>query len=572
MPLDIGKRLAAARAADAPELGQSHVRLTIVPIIQVYFLVSFLWDGVLDRAELGVLLLGFAVVFLDVAHLSWILWRPGVNQMRRRLAVVWDMGAITLLMMFSGEPGVMLYGLYPWVVLGNGFRFGRWYLHYAQVLALAGFTTVWLLSPFWSRHTTLGAALLAVLIAVPWYVSLLLAGLHRANQRLREARREAEAANAAKTKFLAAASHDLRQPVQALSMYVSVLEERVKDAGSLRVVDGIQLSVKTLERLFDSLLDISKIESGIIKPSPIAFPLMPLIDRVVAAETPLAVRKGLDVRVVRTSASVTSDPVLLERMLKNLLTNAIRYTERGGIVVGCRRPGRGRLRLEVVDSGIGIPADEHARIFDEYYQRPGASAQGVGLGLPIVKGLGDLLGHAVTVSSTPGRGSVFSIEMDRAPDVLSLPAFDLGSFPRPLLGVGVVLVDDDAEIRSSMRLLLESWGCRCIVGATGAEAADGLRAQAVTPDALIVDYLLAGPATGLQVIDALRAEFGGDLPALVITGTPNALPPGQRPAKVSLAVKPVPPGKLRAFLSQAARRSDPTSAPRAPLAGRLGRR
>jgi signal transduction histidine kinase len=554
MPLDIRQRLDAARAADAPELGQSKVRLTIVPTILVYFLVCFLWDGTLQGAEPRTLLLGVAVILIDLAHAGWILWRPGVNHARRWAAVALDMGAITVLMLSSGETGVVLYGLYPWVVLGNGFRFGRWYLHFAQVLAIAGYATVWSLSPFWEQHTILGASLLLVLIAIPWYVSLLLAGLHAANQHLREAQKEAEAANAAKTKFLAAASHDLRQPMQALSMYVSVLEERVKDAASRRVVDGIQLSVKALERLFDGLLDISKIESGVVKPNPFSFPLMPLVERVVAAETPLATRKGLDVRVVRTSASVTSDPALLERMLKNLVTNAIRYTERGRIIVGCRRVGAGRLRLEVVDSGIGIPAEEHAKIFEDYYQLPGSSAQGVGLGLPIVKALGDLLGHAVTVRSRPGRGSAFAIELDRAPDVLSLPAFDRGAPRKPLGGVSVALVDDDAEIRNSMRLLLESWGCRCIGAATAAEVEDKLRAQAVTPDAMIVDYLLAG-STGLQAIERLRATFGSDLPALVITGTPNALPPEQRPASVSLAVKPVPPGKLRAFLSQGMRRS-----------------
>jgi signal transduction histidine kinase len=560
MPLHIRHRLAAARAADAPELGQAKVRLGIVPTILVYFIVCFLWDGTLQGSEPRTLALGIAVIALDLAHTAWILWRPGVSPARRLAAMVLDMGAITVLMLSSGETGAVVYGLYPWVVLGNGFRFGRWYLHFAQGLAIAGFTMVWVLSPFWEQHTTVGTSLLLVLIAVPWYVSLLLAGLHAANQRLQEARKEAEAANVAKTHFLAAASHDLRQPMQALSMYVSVLEERVTDAASLRVVDGIELSVKALERLFDSLLDISKIESGVIKPTPIAFPLMPLIDRVVAAERPLAMRKGLDLRVVRTSVSVTSDPALLDRMLKNLVTNAIRYTERGRIVVGCRRAGRGRLRLEVVDSGVGIPAHEHERIFDEYYQLPGSSAQGIGLGLPIVKGLGDLLRHAVTVRSAVGRGSVFSIELDRAPDVLSLPAFDVASTPRPLCGVNVVLVDDDAEIRNSMRLLLESWGCCCVGGAAAAEVEERLRAQAVTPDALIVDYLLADAMTGLQVIDRLRAAFGSDLPALVITGTPNALPPRQRADRISVAVKPVPPGKLRAFLSQVTGRREGASA------------
>jgi CheY-like chemotaxis protein len=400
----------------------------------------------------------------------------------------------------------------------------------------------------------LGASLILVLLAVPWYVSSLITRLHAANQRLQEARGQAEAANVAKTKFLAAASHDLRQPMQALSMYVSVLEDRVSDANALRVVHGVKLSVKTLEQLFDGLLDISKIESGVIKPNVVAFPLMPLIDDVVEAERPMAAHKNLDLRVVPTSVSVRSDPLLLARMLKNLVTNAIRYTDRGRIIVGCRRFGGGRLRLEVVDSGVGISIHEQDRIFEEYYQLSGASAQGLGLGLPIVKSLGELLGHTVAVSSAVGRGSVFSIELERAP-FASAPPIDLGLSPVGALGgVSVVLVDDDAEIRSSMRLLLESWGCRCIGGATAAEVEKTLKTQQIIPDALIVDYRLADATTGFQVIERLRAAFGEELPALVISGTMNVTLLQQRAPGIPIAVKPVSPGKLRAFLSQILRR------------------
>jgi CheY-like chemotaxis protein/anti-sigma regulatory factor (Ser/Thr protein kinase) len=367
-------------------------------------------------------------------------------------------------------------------------------------------------------------------------------------------RGEAVAANIAKTKFLAAASHDLRQPMQALSMYASVLEGRVSDAGALRVVRGIELSVRVLEQLFDSLLDVSKIESGVIKPDVFAFALMPLIERVVEAETAIAAQKSLELRVVRTSVSIRSDPALLERMLKNLVTNAIRYTERGKILVGCRRLHGGRLRLEVVDSGIGIPAHEQERIFDEYYQLAGKSAQGLGLGLPIVKSLGELLGHTVTVRSAPGRGSVFSIELERTAEPDPSSTAPSPSLQSTLKGMNVAVIDDDVEIRDSVRLLLESWECRCISGATVAEVESQLRANRVTPDALIVDYRLADAMDGLEVIERLRAAFGAELAALIITGTAN-LPLLQLAADVSVAMKPVPPGKLRAFLSQSVRAS-----------------
>jgi signal transduction histidine kinase len=545
---------AARAAADAPELEQGKLRLVIVAVADLYFLVAFLWDGVLTDAELLGIGLVAAAFVLSVALFAWMLLAPGVNHLRRALGAVLDMGTTSAAMIVTGEVGTVLVAMYLWVPIGHGFRYGRWYLHYAQALALAGFALVLWLSDFWRQHPMIGAAIVVTLLAVPFYISLLVARLHAASIRLQEARREAEAANIAKTKFLAAASHDLRQPMQALSMYATVLEQRVADANALRVVHGIQLSVTTLERMFDSLLDISKIESGVVKPTIVAFPLMPLIERVLEDERPIAAQKQLELRVVATSASVRSDPALLERMLKNLVTNAIRYTERGKIVIGCRRLGAERLRLDVIDSGIGIALEEQDRIFDEYYQLSGSSAQGLGLGLPIVKSLGALLGHPVSVKSAPGRGSVFSIELARAPDVAPASL----AHPVPAAGLSrlkVVLVDDDVEIRDSMGLLLESWGCRYVAAGTVAEIEKELRAQSITPDALIVDYRLADAMSGLQVIERLRAAFGKQLPALIITGTANPSHLESRAGGIPFAIKPVAPGKLRAFLSQALRQA-----------------
>ena len=551
--MGISERLAAARAADELELEQAKLRLIIVSCMELYFLVTFLWDRVLDDGELFLIGLVLAIFVLGAAHLGWMLARPGPNHPRRRTGVLLDMTALTLGMVLGGEPGAVLYGLYLWVVVGNGFRFGRWYLHYAQVLSIGGFLVVMALSDFWRQHTTLGIALGLTLLAIPFYVSLLIARLHAASRRLQEARGDAEAANIAKTKFLAAASHDLRQPMQALSMYASVLEERVADTGTLRVVHGIRLSVTNLEQMFDSLLDISKLESGVVRPSVVAFPLAPLLRQVAEAERPMAAHKGLELRVVPTAASVRSDPALLERMLRNLVTNAIRYTERGKIIVGCRRAGARRLRLEVIDSGIGIALEEQERIFDDYYQLSGNSAQGLGLGLPIVKSLGELLGHAVAVKSAPGRGSVFSIGLERAPDLAAAPAVPHAAPEAALEALRVVLVDDDVEIRESMRLLLEGWGCHPVAGATLGEIEQQLRAQHATPDALIVDYRLAGSMSGIQVIEQLRAAFGRQLPALIITGTANPSFLQSRAAGIPFAIKPVAPGKLRAFLAHAQR-------------------
>src|SRR5262245_5967822 len=546
------RRFAAARDGDATELDQVKVRFAIEIIALGYLLISFLWDRTLtDRELAGV---GWLLIMLGVAcaDLVWILLRPGIHHLRRRIKVLTDLWAVAVTMCIAGETAAVLYAIFPWVILGNGFRFGRWYLHYSQLVGIAAFSTVLLVSEFWRGQPVIGIALLLVLLAVPWYAAALISRLHAASQRLQEARGDAEAANVAKTKFLAAASHDLRQPMQALSMYASVLEQRVSDPDAARVVQGVQLSCRTLEQLFDGLLDISKIESGVIRPSVVDFPLMPLIEQVVAAERPIAAHKGLQLRVVRCSASVFSDPALLERMLKNLVTNAIRYTERGRIVVGCRRVGGDRLRLEVVDSGIGIDTHEQARIFDDYYQVAGINAQGLGLGLPIVKSLSELLGHNLSVRSAIGRGSTFSIELPLAPHVAA-PATASHPAPISLAGANIVVVDDDAEIRKSLSLLLQSWGCSAVCGGTLGEVQERLRALRLKPDALIVDYRLAEAITGMQVIEALRHEFGAALPALIITGTPNLALLRERAGSIPFAMKPVPPGKLRAFLSQVLR-------------------
>jgi signal transduction histidine kinase/CheY-like chemotaxis protein len=541
------QQYAATRAGDAMELEQAKLRLVMVLLIELYFVIAFLWDRTLFVNEVLTLVLMGAVFAVDAVFLGWVVLRPGLSHARRCVGVLLDIGAVTLVLPVAGEIGALLAGLFLWIPIGNGFRFGRWYMHYAQALALAGLAFVIWQSDFWRQHLTVAGAFVVALVAIPWYVSLLIA-------RLQAARREAEAANIAKTKFLAAASHDLRQPMQALSMYSTVLEQRIADAGAARVVHGIQLSVTTLERMFDSLLDISKIESGVIRPTVIAFPLMPLIERVVDSERPIAAHKQLDLCAVPTSASVHSDPALLERMLKNLVTNAIRYTERGKIVIGCRRLGSGRLRLDVVDSGIGIAVEEQQRIFDEYYQLSGSSAQGLGLGLPIVKSLGELLGHRVSMKSAPGRGSVFSIELARAADVAAAAV----AAPAPTAALSrlkVVLVDDDVEIRESMGLLLESWGCRTVAGGSVAEIERQLRAERITPDALIVDYRLADATSGPEIIERLRAAFGQHLPALIITGTTNPAHLESRFGALPFAMKPVAPGRLRAFLSQALRQA-----------------
>src|SRR5262249_41390257 len=272
MAASLARRIAAAREVDPMEFDQSKVRFAIETIVLGYLLAAFLWDRTLTDVELLIVVWMIIVLSLAAADFVWMLLRPGINHLRRRAKVVMDMAAVSVTMVLGGEIGALLFAIFPWVIIGNGFRFGRWYLHYSQIVGAAGFACVLLFSEFWRSQLVIGVSCMFVVLGVPWSAAALISRLHAASQRLQEARSDAEAANIAKTKFLAAASHDLRQPMQALSMYASVLEQRVSDPDAARVVQGVQLSCRTLEQLFDGLLDISKIESGVIRPSVVDFP------------------------------------------------------------------------------------------------------------------------------------------------------------------------------------------------------------------------------------------------------------------------------------------------------------
>jgi CheY-like chemotaxis protein len=306
-----------------------------------------------------------------------------------------------------------------------------------------------------------------------------------------------------------------------------------------------------MEKLLDALLDISKLDAGVLTPQVADFAINPLLARMETAFAAAAQAKGLRLRVLPTRLIVRSDPVLLERIVMNLVSNAVRYTERGGIVVGCRRRG-GQARIEVWDSGVGIPADKRAEIFQEFYQlaNPGRDrSKGLGLGLAIVERLARLLGHRIELASTPGQGSVFAIELPRgeARTVAGASQVPAGAI---IAGAYVVVVDDEALVRDGMQGLLTGWGCHVMTAASGDEALARLAGHERIPDAIVSDYRLGDGETGVHVIERLRAESGMEIPAVLISGdtTPELL----RAAKAGgyhLLHKPVPPAKLRAMLS-----------------------
>lgn len=382
------------------------------------------------------------------------------------------------------------------------------------------------------------------------------AGLREQTRQAEEARHAAEQANLAKSRFLAAASHDLRQPLHALGLFVSTLRGERTGPRADEALESIEASLESLRALFDELLDISRLDAGVIQPRVRSFALQRLFDLLAREYAPLAARKGLRLSLVSTALAVESDPALLERMLRNLVSNAIRYTARGGVVMGCRRQGA-CVRIEVWDSGIGIPPEEQERIFGEFYQVRAADGgqTGLGLGLAIVDRLSRLLRHSVRVTSTPGKGSRFSITLPRAQAPGGpAPAPPEAAVPRGLKDAVVLVLDDQPAIRRGMEALLAGWGCRPVSARNAAEALERLRALGAAPDFIVADYHLGDGATGPDALARIQAAFARRVPALILTGDtgPESLRAAQASGHVLLH-KPVNPARLRAVLARVLR-------------------
>ena len=389
-----------------------------------------------------------------------------------------------------------------------------------------------------------------------------LADTESARRQAEESRRQAEAArmlaetaDRSKSRFLAAASHDLRQPLHALGLLAAALGERARDAHTQSIVERIRTLVTSLEALLSALLDVSKLEAGIVVATPRDFGLDALLGRIANDFAPEAVDDGIELLVLPTRRFVRSDPLLLERILRNLVANALKVTQRGGVLVGCRRRGAD-LSIEVWDTGPGIPVAEQGRIFEEFYQidNPGRDrSKGLGLGLAIVRRLADLLGHEVSLASRLGRGSVFRVRVPQAASQENRSETATPPPPGALAGRRILVIDDEAAVREGMRDALGAWGCIADTCAGPTDVPAGMPA----PDVLVVDYRLAGGADGLMAIAELRSRFGRDVPALLVSGESSGAELARIKASgIPLLHKPVPPARLRAALVYVLRGED----------------
>lgn len=374
------------------------------------------------------------------------------------------------------------------------------------------------------------------------------AGLER---KVEERTQQLALANLAKSRFLAAASHDLRQPLHALGLFVAQLRSHMKSAEGGRLVDRIDAAVSAMNELFNALLDISKLDAGVLSTNVTEFPIAQVLRRIESTFAEAAREKGLSFQMVLSSAWVRSDPILLERIVLNLVSNAVRYTRSGSVVVGCRRRGD-TANIEVWDSGPGIPKDQQRNIFGEFYRLAGGNNQGgLGLGLAIVDRLCTLLGHPIQLISTPGKGSRFSVVVPLAAARAQIVEPQAAQVAIDATrGKLVVVIDDDALVLDSMGGLLRNWGCRVVVAATPDEALAALGPEE-RPDLVICDYQLANRQSGIAGIADIRNAFGAQIPAFLMSG--DTAPERLHEARESghhLMHKPLSAMALRAMINR----------------------
>jgi signal transduction histidine kinase/CheY-like chemotaxis protein len=377
--------------------------------------------------------------------------------------------------------------------------------------------------------------------------------LTRLNQELGRAKAAADHANLSKTRFLAAASHDILQPLNAARLYATSLVERERGGEKSRLAGNVDASLEAVEEILAALLDISRLDTGSMHAEFSNIRIDEVFSQLEVEFTPIAQEKGLRLTFMPCSLTVRTDRRLLRRLLQNLVANAIKYTPRGRVLVGCRRLKSGRLRVDVIDSGMGIPEDKQTIIFQEFQRldQGAQAARGLGLGLSIVERLGRVLNHEIGLRSSPGKGSTFSVTIPTAPAAIRAEV-TRGTESRQAISletVEVMCIENDTRVLEGMKTLLTGWGCR-VTAAPGLAIAMRALKEGARPDVLLVDYHL-DEGTGIDAVKVLRAKVGGELPAALVTAERSPLVRDEaRAAEIQVLYKPLKPAMLRAFIAQ----------------------
>ncbi|MGB3069474.1 MAG: hybrid sensor histidine kinase/response regulator [Ottowia sp.] len=529
-----------APASGALERSQAIVRMTTI-YLGVGYMTYQLARGRIppdNRTVIATLCVVIAIgsLLLLLAVLRW----PQPNRARRILGTAHDYAAILVALIFGGEALLPIYALLLWTTIGNGYRYGARYHLVAVAVALLTLVAVGQLNDYVRGQPYLLSTLFLTAILVPAYGHVLVTRLYRA-------RDEAMEASRAKSRFLAQASHDLRQPIHAISLYTACLRDTGLDAEQRQMVASIDRSLNSVSQLFRSLLDLSVLDSGraVVKAEAIA--LDHLLNDIARQNAETAQWSGVTLKVVPTRSRILADAGLLGTVLQNIVSNALKYASGGPVLIGCRRQGH-VMAIQVYDRGPGIAEQHLPQVFDEFYRihAPGdRDIDGVGLGLSIVRRLTALMGLSVSIRSVVGKGTCVTVS--GLPLIAAEPAGPAAprmvSAPTVIGGYKVLLIEDDPLVLAATATLLESWGCavRRETGMPGDGSEDC--------DLVLTDFDLGEKTTGSECIAEVRRRTGRQVPAIVMTGhDPEKVRQLTEQPDVVVLSKPVRPAELRSVI------------------------
>ncbi|WP_421548657.1 hybrid sensor histidine kinase/response regulator [Pseudomonas sp. QD4] len=519
------------------ELDQATLRIIVAGCALVYVgLIGFL-PGQNVETYVPVIIYIFLFMLGSIALRMAIARWPGHYPARRILGMVYDYTGTSYGLVVGGEGALPIYAVMVWVNLGNGMRFGSRYLAIATVLALFALFMVFLLTPFWQAQPYMVLMLMITSTVIPVYAHILL-------KRTRLASEEAIAANLEKSRFLAQASHDLRQPIHSIGLFTACLREANLGVDERRLVDNIDRSLLNVSQLFRSILDLYTLDNGRVLPKYETVHLGQFLGDLVRQNAEAARWAGVELRLRPCAQWVRADPGLLATMVQNVLSNCFKYAAERPVLIGVRRHGDG-VAIVIYDQGRGIAEEHLPKIFDEFYrvrQLRDKDVEGVGLGLSIVKRLGQLVGLEVTLKSRLDRGTAVSLHGLQAAAPQRLRSRDDALRSGLLTGLRVCLVEDDRNVLLATSALLERWGC-VVQAETAAE-------DLVTDcDIIVADYDLGTRASGIECIDSIREQRGWAVPALIITGHDiEKIQAALHDRNIAILSKPVHPVELRATL------------------------
>jgi signal transduction histidine kinase/CheY-like chemotaxis protein len=520
------------------ELDQANLRIIIASIAVVYMLILGFLPGQRFDTYLPVITYIFVFLLASIGLRQAIARWPGHYPARRIFAMVHDYTGTCFGLVVGGEAALPLYAVIIWVNLGNGMRYGSRYLAIATALALLALVCVYRLTPVWQAQPFMVLMLIITSTVIPFYAHLLL-------ERTRKASEEAVAANLEKSRFLAQASHDLRQPIHSIGLFTACLRESRLGDEERRLVDNIDRSLLNVSQLFRSILDLYTLDNGRVLPKLQSLNLGEWLAELIRQNAEAAHWAGVELRLRPCPYWVQTDPALLATMVQNVLSNCFKYGAHRPVLIGVRRRGAG-LAIVIYDQGHGIAEEHLAKVFEEFYrvrQVRDKDVEGVGLGLAIVKRLGELIGVSVALRSRLGRGTavtLYGLPITSPPQ--SAVNRDEARQVGLLTGLKVCLVEDDRNVLLATSALLERWGCVVQAELSG-------RDLMTDCDIIVADYDLGTHATGIECIDDVRQQRGWAVPAMIITGHDvEKIQAALLDRRIAILSKPVRPAELRATL------------------------